>query len=114
MEQLRKKGTEPSESDWEELDHSSQISLNGKVSAKVSIVPDTEAGRRFYLRQTSSEILAHDGQSGSIGIYTGAGNDVHAYMTWQSHLPDSGRMNLWGRIHDASVEDADCKQKRVP
>ncbi len=36
---ITEKGTEPSESDWEELDHSSQISLNGS-KCKVSIVPD--------------------------------------------------------------------------
>ena len=40
---LVKKGTEPADNDWEELDHQSQISLNGN-KCSVSIVPDTEKG----------------------------------------------------------------------
>ena len=37
------KGTEPTDADWEELDHSSKINLNGS-KCSVSIVPNTEKG----------------------------------------------------------------------
>ena len=40
---LVKKGTEPTESDWEELDNMSKINLNGK-KCTVNIVPDTDKG----------------------------------------------------------------------
>lgn len=53
---LVKKGTEPTESDWEELDNMSKINLNGK-KCTVNIVPDTDKG-------TSA-----DSDSGMQGVY---------------------------------------------
>lgn len=53
---LVKKGTEPAESDWEELDNMSKINLNGK-KCTVNIVPDTDKG-------TSA-----DSDSGMQGVY---------------------------------------------
>ena len=53
---LVKKGTEPTESDWEELDNMSKINLNGKKYT-VNIVPDTDKG-------TSA-----DSDSGMQGVY---------------------------------------------
>ena len=53
---LVKKGTEPTESDWEELDNMSKINLNGK-KCTVNIVPDTDKG-------TSA-----DSNSGMQGVY---------------------------------------------
>lgn len=53
---LVKKCTEPTESDWEELDNMSKINLNGK-KCTVNIVPDTEKG-------TSA-----DSDSGMEGVY---------------------------------------------
>ena len=60
---ITEKGTEPSESDWEELDHSSQISLNGS-KCKVSIVPDTEAG------------TPENSDSGMEGVYMTLSSDL--------------------------------------
>lgn len=53
---LVKKGTEPTESDWEELDNMLKINLNGK-KCTVNIVPDTDKG-------TSA-----DSDSGMQGVY---------------------------------------------
>ena len=53
---LVKKGTEPTDSDWEELDNMSKINLDGK-KCTVNIVPDTEKG-------TSA-----DSDSGMEGVY---------------------------------------------
>ena len=53
---LVKKGTEPTESDWEELDNMSKINLNGK-KCTVNIVPNTDKG-------TSA-----DSDSGMQGVY---------------------------------------------
>ncbi len=53
---LVKKGTEPTDSDWEELDNMSKINLNGK-KCTVNIVPDTDKG-------TSA-----DSDSGMQGVY---------------------------------------------
>lgn len=53
---LVKKGTEPTESDWEELDNMSKINLNGK-KCTVNIVPDTDKGTSV------------DSDSGMQGVY---------------------------------------------
>lgn len=50
------KGTEPTDADWEELDHSSKINLNGS-KCSVSIVPNTEKG------------TPADSDSGMSGVY---------------------------------------------
>lgn len=60
---LVKKGSEPVDTDWEELDNNSKINLNGS-KCSVSILPDTEKG-------TSS-----DSDSGMKGVYMTISSDL--------------------------------------
>ena len=60
---LVEKGTEPSDSDWKELDHQSDISLNGS-KCSVSIVPDTANG------------TADTADSGMSGVYMTLSSDL--------------------------------------
>lgn len=60
---LVKKGSEPADTDWEELDNNSKINLNGS-KCSVSILPDTEKG-------TSS-----DSDSGMKGVYMTISSDL--------------------------------------
>ena len=60
---LVQKDAEPSDSDWEELDHQSQISLNGS-KCSVSIVPDTANGTKA------------DADSGMKGVYMTISSDL--------------------------------------
>lgn len=60
---LVKKGSEPADTDWEELDNNSKINLNGS-KCSVSILPNTEKG-------TSS-----DSDSGMKGIYMTISSDL--------------------------------------
>ena len=60
---LVQKDAEPSDSDWEELDHQSQISLNGS-KCKVNIVPDTANGTKA------------DADSGMKGVYMTLSSDL--------------------------------------
>lgn len=84
---LVKKGSEPADSDWEELDNASKISLNGS-KCKVSIVPDTEKG------------TAKDSDSGMQGIYmttsssltlNGTPKDAGSYLVSVSIEDNQGR-----------------------
>lgn len=60
---LTEKGTEPAESDWEELDNTAKINLNGS-KCSVSIVPDTAKG------------TAEDSDSGMEGVYMTISSDL--------------------------------------
>ena len=60
---LTEKGTEPAESDWEELDNTAKINLNGS-KCSVSIVPDTAKG------------TAEDSDSGMEGVYMTTSSDL--------------------------------------
>ena len=81
------KGTEPTDSDWEELDHSSKINLNGS-KCSVSIVPNTEKG------------TPADSDSGMSGVYmtlssdltlNGTPKDAGAYLISVSITDTQGR-----------------------
>ena len=81
------KGTEPTDADWEELDHSSKINLNGS-KCSVSIVPDTEKG------------TPADSDSGMSGVYmtissdltlNGTPKDAGAYLISVSITDTQGR-----------------------
>ncbi len=60
---LVEKGAEPSDSDWEELDNLSKISLDGS-KCSVSIIPDTEKG------------TPADSDSGMEGVYMTISSDL--------------------------------------
>ena len=60
---ITEKGTEPTDADWEELDHSSKINLNGN-KCSVSIVPDTAKG------------TPADSDSGMSGVYMTISSDL--------------------------------------
>ena len=84
---LIKKGTEPVESDWEELDHASKINLNGS-KCRVQIVPDVANGT-----DTNCD-------SGMQGVYmpissdltlSGTPKDAGAYLISISITDDQGR-----------------------
>lgn len=84
---LVKKGSEPADTDWEELDHASKISLDGS-KCKVNIVPDTEKG------------TTKDSDSGMQGIYmitsssltlNGTPKDAGSYLVSVSITDDQGR-----------------------
>ena len=81
------KGTEPTDADWEELDHSSKINLNGS-KCSVSIVPNTEKG------------TPADSDSGMSGVYmtissnltlNGTPKDAGAYLISVSITDTQGR-----------------------
>lgn len=81
------KGTEPTDADWEELDHSSKINLNGS-KCSVSIVPNTEKG------------TPTDSDSGMSGVYmtissdltlNGTPKDAGAYLISVSITDTQGR-----------------------
>ena len=67
------KGTEPSDSDWEELDNLSKISLDGS-KCKVNIVPDVEHG------------MPADSDSGMEGVYM----TISSALTLNGTPKDSG------------------------
>ncbi len=87
---LVKKGTEPADNDWEELDHQSQISLNGS-KCSVSIVPDTEKGTP----------AAAD--SGMKGVYMTLSSD----LTLNGTPKDAGSYLVSVHIEDAQGRIAD-------
>ena len=60
---ITEKGTEPTDADWEELNHSSKINLNGN-KCSVSIVPDTAKG------------TPTDSDSGMSGVYMKISSDL--------------------------------------
>ena len=80
---LVQKDAEPSDSDWEELDHQSQISLNGS-KCSVSIVPDASKG------MTGTE------DSGMKGVYMTLSSD----LTLNGTPKDAGSYLVSVRIED--------------
>ena len=84
---LVEKGTAPEDGDWEELDHQSQIQLEGS-KCSVRIVPDTEYG------------TAADSDSGMQGVYmtmssdltlNGTPKDAGQYLISVTITDDQGR-----------------------
>ena len=84
---LVQKGTDPTDTDWEELGHQSKIKLDGS-KCKVSIVPDTG-------KETNA-----DADSGMKGVYmtmssdltlNGTPKDAGSYLVSVSIVDDQGR-----------------------
>ncbi|MCI6537121.1 hypothetical protein [uncultured Eubacterium sp.] len=78
-----KKGEEPADSDWEELDNMSKINLNGK-KCSVNIVPDVENG------------TAADSDSGMKGVYM----TISSSLTLSGIPKDAGKYLVFVSIED--------------
>ena len=90
---LVQKNAEPSDSDWEELDHQSQISLNGS-KCSVSIVPDTANGTKT------------DADSGMKGVYMTLSSD----LTLNGTPKDAGSYLISIHVEDNQGRTADSNE----
>ena len=90
---LVQKDAEPSDSDWEELDHQSQISLNGS-KCSVSIVPDTANGTKT------------DADSGMKGVYMTLSSD----LTLNGTPKDAGSYLISIHVEDNQGRTADSNE----
>ena len=87
---LVEQGTEPAEDDWEELDHQSEINLEGS-KCSVSIVPDTANGTKS------------DADSGMKGVYMTLSSD----LTLNGTPKDAGNYLVSVHIEDDQGRTAD-------